>query len=346
MKTLFLLLILALYSNVFSQITLTASNNPVPGNSMRSIFCDTTLVQGNSGANQSWNFSVISFLDSSYQNWVNSSSTPYSAQFPLSNIAAQADNEDSYTYFATSTSGMTENGYGGTGNILLYSDPKTILQYPFTYNSSFSDNFIGVQTGGGFDIYRQGTISAVCDAWGTLTLPTGTYNNAIRIRYDFQNNDSSSAFTSVFNATYYQWYVSNTKFPVIEIRYTNFSFNGVPVGSNKFVWYNPNNPSIGITQINSNVADNFKLSQNYPNPFNPSTKIKFDVTSGERNGLSKVYIVVYDQLGKQVAALVNDNFSPGSYEVDWNAADLPGGTYFYRMTSGDFTETKKMILIK
>ena len=210
MKTLFLLLILALYSNVFSQITLTASNNPVPGNSMRSIFCDTTLVQGNSGANQSWNFSVISFLDSSYQNWVNSSSTPYSAQFPLSNIAAQADNEDSYTYFATSTSGMTENGYGGTGNILLYSDPKTILQYPFTYNSSFSDNFAATYTISGSDVKRTGTTTVSGDAWGTINLPSGSYSNSLRVKYIISTRDSSNPgipVVTVTNVTFFRFII-------------------------------------------------------------------------------------------------------------------------------------------
>lgn len=346
MKTLFFLLILALSSNVFSQITLTDSYNPVPGNSMKTVNCDTTIVQGNAGANQSWNFSGIVLMDSSFQNWVATSSTPYSSQYPSSNVAARDGTEDFYTFYASSSSELTEYGYGGSGTIMTYSDPEILLQFPFTYNSSFTDNFSGVQNGGGLVGYRNGTVSAVCDAWGTLTLPSGTYSNAIRIKYVVQINDSNSAFTSVFNSTYYQWYIANTKFPVIEIRYTNIIFNGNPVSAFKFVSYNPSNPTIGITQINSNVADDFRLSQNYPNPFNPSTKIKFDVTSGDRGGLTKINIVVYDQLGKQVAALVNDNFSPGSYEVDWNAADLPGGTYFYRMTSGDFTETKKMILVK
>ncbi len=112
------------------------------------------------------------------------------------------------------------------------------------------------------------------------------------------------------------------------------------------MYYSPDNPTIGITQLSTIVADDFKLSQNYPNSFNPSTKIKFDITSDNRNNNSNVRLVIYDQLGKEIETLVNENLSPGSYEYNWNAGDLAGGIYYYTLSSGNFTDTKKMILIK
>lgn len=96
----------------------------------------------------------------------------------------------------------------------------------------------------------------------------------------------------------------------------------------------------GITPV-SNVSTTYKLDQNYPNPFNPTTKISFSVpVSGS------VTLKVYDMMGKEVADLVNNQLNSGTYSIDFNASNLSSGIYTYSMTSGSFTETKKMILVK
>lgn len=101
---------------------------------------------------------------------------------------------------------------------------------------------------------------------------------------------------------------------------------------------------IGIIQISNQVPDKFNLSQNYPNPFNPSTKIKFAIPSVNRNGNTK--LVVYDMLGREVSVLVNRQLTPGTYEVSFDASEIPSGVYFYKLTSSDFVQTKRMVLIK
>lgn len=95
----------------------------------------------------------------------------------------------------------------------------------------------------------------------------------------------------------------------------------------------------------------FELSQNYPNPFNPTTKISYSIKSNVKSQMSKVILKVYDILGKEVATLVNDFKPEGSYEIEFNAERLgatllPSGVYFYKLQSGDFIETKKMILLR
>jgi carboxypeptidase T len=97
---------------------------------------------------------------------------------------------------------------------------------------------------------------------------------------------------------------------------------------------------VGISG-NTNVPDRFAIGQNYPNPFNPVTLIKYQLPSAE-----KVSIKVFDILGKEVAVLVNESKEPGYYEVNFDAANLASGLYFYRIEAGSFTETKKMMLIK
>ncbi|MCB0724039.1 MAG: T9SS type A sorting domain-containing protein [Ignavibacteriae bacterium] len=98
---------------------------------------------------------------------------------------------------------------------------------------------------------------------------------------------------------------------------------------------------VDIHNISGEVPSGYKLSQNYPNPFNPSTNIAFDITKPDF-----VKLAVYNSLGQKVAELVNKELSAGSYEVTWNAGDIAGGVYFYRLETGSFSETKKMVVVK
>jgi len=98
---------------------------------------------------------------------------------------------------------------------------------------------------------------------------------------------------------------------------------------------------IGINNISVEIPKEYSLLQNYPNPFNPTTNIRFDLPKGGFTTLK-----VYNMLGKEVATLISKNLNAASYVVDFNAAELPSGIYFYKLQAGDFTSIKKMTLIK
>lgn len=98
---------------------------------------------------------------------------------------------------------------------------------------------------------------------------------------------------------------------------------------------------IGVEPISTEIPKLYSLSQNYPNPFNPSTKIKFDLPIK-----SFVKIIIYNSPGQEITQLVNQELTTGTYSVNWNASNYPSGVYFYRLTAGDYSETKKMILLK
>jgi aminopeptidase N len=110
--------------------------------------------------------------------------------------------------------------------------------------------------------------------------------------------------------------------------------------------------AIGITKISSEVPGKFALYQNYPNPFNPSTKIKFSLPNPSEGGVQSVRLTIYDLLGKEVETLVpplgggQKGLQPGTYEVQWDGTNYPSGVYFYRLTCGDLSVTKKLVLIK
>jgi N-acetylneuraminic acid mutarotase len=100
-------------------------------------------------------------------------------------------------------------------------------------------------------------------------------------------------------------------------------------------------PPIGIINLGGNIPKVFELKQNYPNPFNPVTHFEFRIA---RSGFASLKI--YDILGREIAVLVNEKLNPGTYKAEWNASSFPSGVYFYRLSAADFSQTKKMVLIK
>lgn len=98
---------------------------------------------------------------------------------------------------------------------------------------------------------------------------------------------------------------------------------------------------VGINNNNNQIPDAYKLEQNYPNPFNPITSISFSIPKS-----GTVKLAVYDMLGREVAVLSNGFKMAGNYSLDFDASNLSSGAYFYKIESGDFVETKKMMLVK
>ncbi|RPI19420.1 MAG: T9SS C-terminal target domain-containing protein [Ignavibacteriae bacterium] len=98
---------------------------------------------------------------------------------------------------------------------------------------------------------------------------------------------------------------------------------------------------IGIQPVSSEIPTKFSLSQNYPNPFNPTTNIEFSIPQN-----SLVVLKIFDVIGREIKTLVNEYLSPGTYKVEFDALSYPSGVYYYRIISENYSETKKLILLK
>lgn len=105
--------------------------------------------------------------------------------------------------------------------------------------------------------------------------------------------------------------------------------------------FNYTDDDVSFIQSYPQVSETYHLNQNYPNPFNPVTNIKFFIPENTFASLK-----IYDVTGKEIAVLVNKNMVIGEYEYQWNAANLPSGIYFYKLETENFSQSKKMILIK
>ncbi len=101
------------------------------------------------------------------------------------------------------------------------------------------------------------------------------------------------------------------------------------------------NNTTGVTTISSAIPFEYSLLQNYPNPFNPVTNIEFGISNFEF-----VTLKIYDNLGKEIATLVNGNLNPGTYKYSFDAAGLTSGIYYYKLETDNFSATRKMLLVK
>ena len=98
---------------------------------------------------------------------------------------------------------------------------------------------------------------------------------------------------------------------------------------------------VGIDPNNQNVPSEYRLEQNYPNPFNPTTTVKYALPKA-----SNVTLRIYDMVGNEVMSVVNGHQAAGNYVETIDASSLASVVYFYKLTAGDFTESKKMSVVK
>jgi len=169
---------------------------------------------------------------------------------------------------------------------------------------------------------------------GTAAAQSPAWTDVVELTFKVLKKDGTSNMV---------WQPSNNNWAVYDID------NATILNSGN--WANENtslsgDAATGFTQ-NSQTPKEFHLFQNYPNPFNPSTVISYTVAPlNLPKGETLVTIKVYDILGREVATLVNEEKSAGTYSVKFNAGNLSSGTYLYRIVSGNYTQVKKMLLLK
>lgn len=113
------------------------------------------------------------------------------------------------------------------------------------------------------------------------------------------------------------------------------------VGVNRFVTVTENGSMVNVGNSEVKLAEKYELMQNYPNPFNPSTNIKFNISAA-----ADITLKIYNSSGKEIQTLLNKNLHQGNYDVTWNAEGFPSGVYYYTLITENYSQTKKMILIK
>lgn len=226
------------------------------------------------------------------------------------------ENKGAINYLGNSNSGYVISDICNSFDIFTISSvnvqPLPVELASFTGTSNGNNVMLNWSTitelnNTGFDIERK---SLKDSAWKKITFLGGAGNSNSSITYKYEDRNLAS---DKYN-----------------YRLKQIDNNG------NYKYYTLQN------EITVGVPNKFELSQNYPNPFNPTTKINFNLPAD-----AKVQLSVYDMTGRLVGTLIeNQNFSAGYHTVQFNGSALSSGTYFYRISAGEFVQTKKMTLVK
>jgi hypothetical protein len=212
--------------------------------------------------------------------------------------------------------------------------PGTVIFIRYEDNYNFSYSIIQI------DDFAQAVVSLDYDNDGDLDFVTANYSTSNGITLFL--NDGSANFSQARSC--FQDLIEGFPRGIVA---SDFDLDGrtdiaVTTSFDQFaVLYNADGPTSVEQQQNNLLPNEYVLEQNYPNPFNPTTTIEFSMP---QSGM--VNLAVYNILGEQVKALINEERTAGKHSVQFNANHLASGIYFYQLQAGSFTQTKKMILLK
>ncbi len=213
-----------------------------------------------------------------------------------------------------------------TGSLMMYGGLNNCNYY---YQESLRDSLAIISGMYSCNILAGGNLLSNVTVLNTLT-------SAVSVQYGVGNS-----FSNLKYAKYIGLYTASDYLMNVPVR--TYNLRGARINN---IVYGDTSGLTGLLNINSDIPNSFSLSQNYPNPFNPQTKIKFAVPPTVKGQTSNVELIIYDLLGREVATLVNDELKPGKYEADWDGSNYSSGVYFYKLISNEFTETRKMVLMK
>ena len=226
-----------------------------------------------------------------------------------------------------------------------FSQPGWFWQNPLPQGNSLgSVKFINTSTG--WAVGSLGTILRTTNGGTTWTLQlSGTTNNLSGVSFTDANNGTAVGnYGTIVRTTdggaNWNSQSSSTTNSLWSISFTDAN-NGTAVGRGGTILRTTNGGGTFVNQISNGIPEGFSLYQNYPNPFNPKTNIRFDLRKS-----SHIKLIVYDILGREIATLVDEKLSVGSYEVDWDGSNFSSGVYFYKLVTDGFVDVRKMVLLK
>lgn len=155
------------------------------------------------------------------------------------------------------------------------------------------------------------------------------------------NPDSFCIACTTNGGVNWQKQFKNSTYNVSRLKFINNLTGWAIINYNSIILRTTTGGIAFVNNISNNIPDKYYLYQNYPNPFNPSTNIKYQISKNIR-----VNLKIYNILGKEIATIVNEKQSPGTYEASFDGCNLSSGIYFYKLETNEFSDTKRMILLK
>jgi len=319
-----------------------------------------------SASQQAFNFGSIpaeDSLETLHQEYIDPTGQPGASDFPTSNVCSPLTYEPfpgaTFTlvaYMSIEDDGVYTLGYyvhavvppsTDTTYTEKYLPKQLVFPLPITYGTDRTavDTLYIDEASNSFTVT---TTHIVCDGWGDITYPPVpgaaapkvSVVSALRFTVDQIEETYFGGFFNSRNREVEVDYIAADG-GLVEVQQPDTSYSGGVAAVESITYSLRVGPATGIREIPAGVPGAFSLSQNYPNPFNPTTVFTVTVPSPEF-----VSVKVYDLLGREIAELAGTMMNPGTYEISFDAENLPSGIYVYRMVAGTYVETRKMNVIK
>lgn len=339
-----------MFASIFNASAQYITNNcntiPAYGDSLTgtTIQYDTTgVTPGVAGANITWNYATLTVDTTSVLShyYFDPATTPGASNFPSANLADLTP-VGVYSYYQYSPDSVIYLGnYVASVNCEIAWDPQKSLICPFAYGNSFSDNFTRYRCGSGAYSHTYSTRQTTYDGYGTLILPSTTFNNVVRIKIEdttidstFLSNNSFLSTTTTIGTTY-MWVDVNTSQAVFMCLYYNiitynYSYKLIAAPTYSHI------PDV-VTSVQPAFAEEQSVVSIYPNPCNTSTTIEINDNFRNKN----YDFILYDVLGREIK-----NYKIINHKSKIERGDLPGGMYFYKVNGKDETIGTGKLLIE
>ncbi len=210
----------------WAQPSLTMANTAPTAGQVFYLHATAYHPQGNSGANQRWDFKSDTAINTSAVAFNNPAGTPFDSTFLSANLVTPPASGLNYIYYHSLASGFYLVGQHNGNDTIRYSDSEMIMKFPFNYNDTYTDNFRGTFYLSGSYWARTGSITVTADAWGKLVLNFDSFTNVMRLHIQENFSDSSTAGTGLIPITRdsYEWFLPNHHYPICTMR--NITVNG------------------------------------------------------------------------------------------------------------------------
>jgi len=324
--------------------------NPQPGTTMSITRINSgAITQGASGAAITWNFSTLTTDNIKTGTFVSPNATPYGTTFAGATTAIAytpgieyGSYTANYEFFNITNSGIAKSGFVNNASppiAVTYSDPKSLMPFPFTYTNTHSDNYEASYISGTFNVTETGSYSITADSYGTLVLPYGTIQNVLRVRI-LENMTQTIAGFDPFNYTIetYAWFHPKLAYPFFSI--TSESLNGSPQPSIiaryiQIPGFDDTLPDI-VDVETVELSDGVKL---YPNPAHDQTLLSFNILQ-----TSPVQIVMMNLKGQVVLPIVNDILQAGQHQITIDVGSLQQGIYLIAVQTPHQKNTMRLVV--
>lgn len=333
MKKIYIFLSLFIIANTLKSQTLNSGHFPEPGDVNQYFNTDTLgIVAGAGGAAQIWNFEDLN-VDTVLQ--TDLYLAPITTTPPVTgHTTAIGDTLQGYSFFKNTPAQYEMLGISDSANVnvIVYSNPMTMVTFPFSYGNTSTDNFAFTTSFQGNTVNATGTITTTADGSGNLLLPQGAFNNVLRVKLNIVTNLTVLVFSVTQTQTIYEWYDGIYKFPLLHIEniITTDPFGGAPT-EEKTVWVKSTGPA-GMSSISN--KSNFNIM---PNPAQDQVNLQLYNTAS-----TKTSIIITNALGQLVYE--NNNVDAQLRNLNISTSDLEKGVYFVSVIQNNQHITKKLVV--